>query len=433
MFGDGSFRHSRLLLFFLFSLLLHLLFILLVPGPPKQIQGVRRFRLQPLPFLEELKPFLASRPDLPGSRLDRLQAPSFTQFADLARFPEIPLKKLPRITLPLPPPFDPLAATAKPTEFQTPEVVMPDLAELTLEGMRRVVEEYEQYLALHRFDADTTDIDSQSRRRARQIVERAIEAMGGREALLAIKETRTRVWLEATEHVIRVPGASSIIITHPPYPYPIETWDCKNWDCEQKPIAVEHSLDADRPNEEYTFRNPSRQLDRHTRLFTGRWLFFDPPYRQLRQLGERARWHFIDRFLGEGIALDYVDSERFEGESVEVIRVNDRQYGHYFEAMFSRRTGLLLATKEGLIPEEQKSYRQDFQNPPPVWTTVYERYKPAQGVLTPHRLTRSGPQCPACKGGQMRIMRNRTIEVTLRLQVAYNGRELDPSPPDLDD
>jgi hypothetical protein len=429
MFGDGSFRHSRLLLFLLFSLLLHLLFVLLVPAPPKQIQGVHRFRLQPLPFLENLKPFLANRPDLPQSTLDRLQAPDFTQFSEFTSFPEIPLKKLPRVTLPLPTTPDPLAVDAKPFEFETPKVVMPDLDELALEGMRQVVEEYEQYLALHRFDADTTDIDSQSRRRARQIVERAIAAMGGRDALLAIKEMHTRVWLEATEHIVPIRGAPPLIFTYPPYPYPLETWNCKNWNCEQKPITVEMSLD--RPNEEYTFRNPSRELGRHTRLFTGRWLFFHPPYRQLRQLGERARWHFIDRFLGEGIALDYVDTEKFKGESVEVIRVNDRQYGHYFEAMFSRRTGLLLATKEGLIPEEQKSYRQDFQNLPPVWITVYDRYKPVQGVLTPHRLTRSGPRCPHCKAARLGM--NSPITVTLRLQVAYNDRELDPSPPDLDD
>ncbi|MBT4498401.1 MAG: hypothetical protein HOC74_11795, partial [Gemmatimonadetes bacterium] len=265
----------------------------------------------------------------------------------------------------------------------------------------------------------------------RQIVERAIEAMGGRDALLAIKETRTKVWLEATEHVVPIRGAPPLIFTYPPYPYPLETWNCKDWDCEQKPITVEYSFDPDHPNEEYILRNPSRGLDRYTRLFTGRWLFFDPPYRQLRKLGERARWHFIDRFLGEGIVLDYVDSERFERESVEVIRVNDRQYGHYFEAMFSRRTGLLLATREGLIPEEQKSYRHDFQNRPPVWTTVYDHYEPVQGVLTPHRLTRSGPRSPQTKSARPGM--NSTITVSLRLQVAYNGRELDPSPPDLND
>jgi len=429
MSGAKRLRGRRLSLFLLLSLLLHLLFIALVPAPPKQIQSVHRFHLQPLPFLENLKPFLANQPDLPQSALDRLQAPAFSHFPEFTSFPEIPLKKLPSITLPLPAPIDPLAVDAKPFDFEAPKVVMPDLDELALEGMRQVVEDYEQFLALHRFDADTTDIDSQSRRRARQIVERAIEAMGGRDALLAIKETRTKVWLEATEHVIYVFGGSNIILNYPPYPYPLETWNCKDWDCEQKPIAVEMSLDPDRPNEEYTFRNPSRERGRYTRLFTGRWLFLEPPYQQLRKLGERARWHFIDRFFGEGIVLDYVDEERFAGERVEVIRANDRQYGHYFEAMFSSRTGLLLGTREGLIPDEQKRYHQEYQTSPPVWTTTYGRYRAIQGVLTPHSLIRSGPSCPDCRRG----VGSRTIEVTLRLQIAYNGRELDPSPPDLND
>lgn len=114
-------------------------------------------------------------------------------------------------------------------------------------------------------------------------------------------------------------------------------------------------------------------------------------------------------------------SERLEGRLfannaedrlVEVIRLEDERYGQLQEAFFDQQTGLLLATVDALTPEEQAQFRRAYpRRAPPVWTTTYDRYQPIRGVLTPHRLVRSG--------------------VTIHFKVAYNGDEPDPSIPDL--
>jgi len=426
MSGKDIHRHRRTSVFFGISLLLHLL-LLLLPAPPKKIHTVQRFHVQRIPYLERLQPFLAGRPRLPGRRMERLRAPGFSELPDLS-FPEIPIARLPAV--PLPTPGERLPAPAKPPEFQHPELVMPDLNELAVEAVRKVAEEYEQFARIHRFDPDTTDVDSESRRRARHIVERAIDAMGGRDSLLAIKEMRAKVWIEASEHVTE--GRPPQVRWMKPYAYPIATWRYKGWDTfVNKPVPEQAPMDPETPNEGYLSRNPLISKSRYFRLFGHRWLFFPFQARDLREQGEVARWHFIDRFLGEGIVLAYIGAEQFQDQPVEVIRVNDRQYGHYFEAFFSKGTGLLLATREGLTYTEQRRYWQQYQQTPPVWTTVYGRYKPVQGVLTPHRMTRTGPSCPDCKGAARRV--NRTVQVTVRLNIAYNGQEPDASTPDLKD
>ena len=62
-----------------------------------------------------------------------------------------------------------------------------DLDSLTLAADIRSREALEQYARLYMADADTTDVESQQRRQARQIVERAIRVMGGRERLRALR------------------------------------------------------------------------------------------------------------------------------------------------------------------------------------------------------------------------------------------------------
>jgi hypothetical protein len=162
-------------------------------------------------------------------------------------------------------------------------------------------------------------------------------------------------------------------------------------------IRVEVSLDPGMPIEKYVFRNPAVTRNKYEWLFNYRWLVIQGigPHRQQ---GEAARWHFIDRFLGEGIVLSYIGIEEFNFQQVEVIHVDDRRYGHYFEAFFNRHTGLLLATREGLTPAEQERYRRTNGRRPPVTNTVYQDYRPVQGVLTSHRLKRSQkrPVPPPC-------------------------------------
>ena len=194
-----------MLLFLGLSLLLHLLFVLLVPAPAPEVRAGHRFQVRPWPAFDRLRPFLADRPDAPGRRLERLGAPEFSTFPELADFldrayyPELPGVSIPRPTSP-----DPVdLATQKPA-FQIPEVVMPDLDEMALDAVRDLADEYEQYARIYLADADATDADSEGRLKAREVVERAIQAMGGRDALLALRELRARVWIQSNQHIVPV-------------------------------------------------------------------------------------------------------------------------------------------------------------------------------------------------------------------------------------
>ena len=113
--------------------------------------------------------------------------------------------------------------------------------------------------------------------------------------------------------------------------------------------------------------------------------------------------------MSEDVALDYLGQERRrDGTCYDVVLVDDRKFGHYFEALFDCRTALLSVTREKLTPQEEQWFRQT--NPrvrPPTWVTVYDRYQEVQGVLTPHRWKRT-------------LGRN---TVSVYLQWAYNGAE----------
>ena len=98
------------------------------------------------------------------------------------------------------------------------------LDSLTLAADIRSREALEQYARLYMADADTTDVESQQRRQARQIVERAIRVMGGRERLRALRTKRVRLWVEAWEHVIEFPPPPRVLNLGA-YVYPAVEWD----------------------------------------------------------------------------------------------------------------------------------------------------------------------------------------------------------------
>ncbi|MFC1526017.1 hypothetical protein ACFL6X_04305, partial [Candidatus Latescibacterota bacterium] len=348
----------------------------------------------------------------------------------------VPLSQLPGFRLALPGLGD--------TTLVPPKLLVPrpdvvdelDLDELALEGLRRRIEERERYARIQVYDADTTDAESRNRRRARQVVERAIEAMGGMDSLLAIREMRAHVWIEASEHVI--PATLEVpmqVYPRAPYAYPVARWFFKGWDTfVEEPIRVEASTDPAVVNPPYVFLNPRTSLTRYDLLFPNQWAILLPEARQLREQGRGARWHFVDRFLGEGVSISYVGRERYRSPSgpmpVDVIQVNDRQYGDLIEALFDRDTGLLTCLREGLNPEEEERYRvarsqrRGGVSPRanvPTWDTQYDDYRPVNGVLTAHLLRR------------IRLLRGSPpIKVTVRLKVAYNGAFPDASPPELD-
>ena len=174
--------------------------------------------------------------------------------------------------------------------------------------------------------------------------------------------------------------------------------------------------------------NPAISRDQYARLFEYRWFFFSDRQRQMRLEGEASRWNFIDRFFDDGIILHHIGAENFAGQMADIIRVDDRRYGHLFEAFFARRSGLLLGVREGLSPAEAEDYRQNYQKSPPIWTTTYSKYRRVQGVLTPHRLVRTGPPCPHCLGRSEQEIRS-----IIQLHIAYNGQAPEPEPPTLED
>ena len=193
-------RWRRIFLFLCASCLLHILFFLFFPAPAPEVRVVR-FKVRSWPEFDHLRPFLAQRPDLPGGRMEQLGAPSFSEFPELAEFLDrLHYPKLPGVSIPRYSAADPIELATAKEEFEAPEVEMPDFDELALEAVQELAEGYEEYARFYLPDADGEDADSEGRLRARAIVERAIAAMGGIEALLAVRELRAKVWIQSNKH-----------------------------------------------------------------------------------------------------------------------------------------------------------------------------------------------------------------------------------------
>ena len=265
------------------------------------------------------------------------------------------------------------------------------------------------------------------RDRALEVVERAIEAMGGMKRLLAIRAMSAMVWIESSLKELKMPlfqgGVALTAIPVTPYLYPVATWHYEGWGdravSTKEKYKVEVSFDPAVPNPSYVSKNPKLQRRIFEELFNDRWRRYGgnlpSSLAVMRHRGEEVRWHFIDRFMGEGVALDYLGQERSrDGACFDVVLVDDRKFGHYFEALFDCRTALLAKTREKLTPQEEQWFRQARPNAkPPTWITVYDRYQEVQGVLTPHRWKRAQGR--------------NTISVYL--QWAYNGAELSTAEP----
>ncbi len=415
----------RIAVFMALSALLHMLATwLLQPPPPKE--QARAFYAPHDTFFAPFRPYVAQRPSMPRAQMQRLdpaQTPDLKplDFALAVPTPPIFALKLPdsnRADMPLV--FDKRL-------LQSKKLVLPNLGQLFLDGERRRIAEREHYARPFRYDADTTDAESQSRRRAREIVERAIRVMGGQRLLASITEMRARVWIEAWENVDEFPPPRRVYNVGT-YAYPIVEWHYSGFDSfSSRPIQIKTSFDPDVPYPLYLHLNPAITRSRYTRLFEHRWLFFGEKARQLRLDGEAARWHFLDRFLGEGIIIHYLGTEEFAKQPAFIVRVDDRRYGHYLDAFFAQASGLLLGVRESLTPTEAQRYRSKYQQAIPVWTTTYSKYRRVNGLLTPHRFTRSGPYRPQRFGRD-----TPTVQVSIQLQIAYNGQQPTAEPPDLE-
>ena len=389
--------------FFVLSAALHLLLLWVVPsGRDTAGLKVQVLRLPP-PVLVMPKPaFTADSPRLLQHRLERLELPAGPESPNPPEsIPEVVgVGKLPVIT-----PFAELAidtseVAAKARKFQASPVEMPDLNELALRAVRERVKQAEQHVRFYLEAVTPGTAAYKSRQRAEEIVERAIAAMGGRRALASIKGIRVKTSIEAWDH-----RTGREVRQVEPYLYPVSNRHYKGWG-EVTDIPLKEKRG---PAVAAAMRNPAESLSRYYRLFSLRWDFLTPARRQSRQMGEMRRWHFFDRFFGEGVVLRYIQTERFRDRLTDIIRVDDTLYGNYYEALFSRNTGLLIATRDGLTAAEQRDYRQNYRQKPPVWTTTYEDYEAVQGILTPRRIERTGPNCPSCRIVDARTIRSVTI------------------------
>ena len=387
----SSTETKRLAVCLFLSALLHLAVVLLTPSTPDP-QPALQVVFRPPPRTLEMRAFDPTRPALHERQMQRLVVKGAP--LQLAQEPaeSVPLGE---IAEQLPPEArDDMAHLEKRMQIEWSDYVNIDsllLARMAAEGDFR--EGYARFPLSIGADRD----------RALEVIERAIEAMGGRKRLLAIKEMSAMVWIEVNLKELRMPswqnGVPLSVISVNPYLYPVATWHYEGWGnhavAKKKKYKVEVSFDPAVPNPSYVSKNPERQPRIFETLFNDRWSQYGsnlpPNLAAMRHRGEEVRWHFIDRFLGEGVALDYLGQERSrDGTCFEVVLVDDRKYGHYFEALFDCRTALLSVTREKLTPQEEQWFRQ--ANPkvnPPTWITVYDRYQEVQGVLTPHRWERT--------------------------------------------
>lgn len=252
-----------------------------------------------------------------------------------------------------------------------------DIDSLLFEGEIKKYNEKEDYIR-HPMKLKS---DKALRDKAREIIERSIMAMGGRDALLKIKTVKTKVWIKAYEHVEIAYKNTKIVSNVAPYYYPVEIWENDKWMASSsKPYNIKVSLDE--KIESYHIRDPLISLGKYHSLFRDQLSF--------------KRWHYIDRFLGEGVIVEFIQDEKMNDIEVSTILVDDRKHGDYFLAHFNKKSNLLFSTTQ---PTNSKAY--------PMIKTFYRRYVEIEDVLTPTQIER--------------ISFN--MRISLFLQIAYNGSQ----------
>ena len=339
----SSTETKRVAVFLFLSALLHLTVVLLTPSIPDP-QPAFQVVFRPPPRLET-RAFDPTKPALHERQMQRLVVEAAPLQLAQETAESTPLDE---IAEQLPPEGrDVMAHLEKRIQIERSGDVNIDsllLAFVAAEGNYR--EDYARF-PLAKMDAD--------RDRALEVVERAIEAMGGRKRLLEIRAMSAMVWLESNVRDLKKPSCqggvclSAIPVT--PYLYPVATWHYEGWGnravAKKEKYKVEVSFDPAVSNPSYVSKNPSiRERGAFEALFEDRWGRYrgilPPDLAAKRHRGEEVRWHFIDRFMGEGVALDYLEQERHkDGTCHDVLLVDDRKFGHYFEALFDCPHGAL--------------------------------------------------------------------------------------------
>jgi hypothetical protein len=187
--GEATIRRRRVSICLLSALALHLLGVIAyqrwatqraeveIPLPVRyEPMAIERERFYPVP------PNL--RAEIAAERLTEEAEPlPSPELADVPPLPELELWELGDLEM-----RGEAGETSK--AFGAREDSLPGLQELQLETVRMRADELAEYARLWTPDADVTDAASRDRQLGRQIVLAAVEAMGGMEALLEIRDMR---------------------------------------------------------------------------------------------------------------------------------------------------------------------------------------------------------------------------------------------------
>ena len=249
----------------------------------------------------------------------------------------------------------------KSEEFVAPQDSLPTLEDLNMVMVERRIEELGQYERLWMPDADRGDEDSELRQQAQEVVMRAVEAMGGVEALSQIRDMAMGRVAEVTL---------------------------------RRQVAMERSMTAVEVQERlavgryfyksYDLRSKYAQyLPGGGRLvYDGVQAWIDIKGVRHQVEGEQSwviqnraeRWDFLSRYLGDGVQVSYMGlQESNVGKSYHVVEVVDLKFGSIsFRALFDARTHLPVAEE---YPIKRPELRKRFLAFEPVkdallWTQV---------------------------------------------------------------
>jgi len=341
-----SFRKRRVLLCLLASLALHMLFLWAYQrwAAEPVLRALRPARFEPAPALEPERFEPAPRATVPEVVMEQLRLAELME----AQLPEVEVTP-PSLVLESLAPETALEADSRLGPALLPGDTLSYEEALTDLYRRKLVELHERRIRVLPL-ADTTSEAGRRRSRAREIIDRAIEAMGGLERLRAIRDKRIEV----------------------------EKWDDgrQTWES----VGERSYLRGDRYRLDIGPRL-ARGYDGRQSWYLHYGLLLPP--RDERYNAER--WDFLTRFRGDGLVVEYVGRRKMHHRTLEAVRVIDSVFGRHRLAYFDVGDSLLHAEVEA------------------GRTTIFRQYRETQGVLTPFELTVTEPPVPVRRPARPRL------------------------------
>ena len=321
-----SLRNRRVLLCLLASLAVHMLFLWAYQrwAAERVLRVLRPARFELAPALEPQRFEPAPRASVPEVVMEQLRLAELMEAPlpeDALAAPSVGMEGLaPQPDLEADPGLKP---ALQPGDTLSYDSALADLYR------RKLVELHGRRIRVLPL-ADTTSEAGRRRTRAREIIARAIEAMGGLERLRAVRDKRVRVdrW-DGREQVWRPAGVRTYM------------------------RGDRYRLDAG-PDE-------ARGYDGRQSWYLRYGLLLPPGDHRY----EAERWDFLSRFRGDGVIVEYVGRRRMQFRTLEAVSVIDTKFGRRRLAYFDPGDSLLHVEVEG------------------GRATTYRQYRETGGVLTP--------------------------------------------------